>query len=49
MFSVIINYYPEHREIVTKNFNDFLKIENLSEWLTKIHVKGRFEQSWKKI
>lgn len=49
IFSVIINYYPEYKEIITKNSEDFLKIENLSEWLTKIHVKGRFEQSWKKL
>lgn len=48
IFCVIMSYYPEHKEIITKNMNDFIKIENLSEWMSRIHVKGRFSRSWKK-
>lgn len=48
IFRVIMNMYPEYSEIIEKNKNDMLEITELNKWLTTIHVKGRFEKSWKK-
>ena len=47
MFDVIARMYPEYSDVVIKNKSEFKTIDNLDKWMKAIHIKGRFNRSWK--
>jgi putative methyltransferase len=47
IFDYLKDSYPAHADIIIANYNDFKPIKDLTRWMTDIHIKGRFNKSWK--